>query len=36
MVPHLLNPGTITGGTASSTKSFVTANRRVEPVTPKA
>lgn len=31
-----LNPGTITGGTASSTKSFVTANKRVEPVTPKA
>ena len=30
------NPGTITGGTASGTKSFVTANRRVEPVTPKA
>ena len=31
-----LNPGTITGGTASSTKSFVTANKRVEPITPKA
>ena len=30
------NPGTITGGTVSSTKSFVTANRRVEPITPKA
>lgn len=30
------DPGTITGGIASSTKSFVTANRRVEPVTPKA
>ena len=30
------NPGTITGGTVSSTKSFVTANKTVTPVTPKA
>ena len=30
------NPGTITGGTVSSTKAFVTANKTVTPVTPKA
>lgn len=30
-----LDPGTITGGTASSTKSFVTANK-TEPITPQA
>lgn len=30
------DPGTITGGTVSSTKSFVTANKTVTPVTPQA
>lgn len=44
VTPHLsvnesgvlsFNPGTITGGTASGTRSFVTANKSVEPVTPK-
>ena len=30
------NPGTITGGTVSSTTPFVTANKKVTPVTPQA